>query len=263
MSIYRWRLFVNTVAIRGLVLGEGRPKICIPIIGKTKEEILEEAKKVRKLPADIVEWRGDWYEDVFHGERLRETLRALREVLGEKPLLFTFRSIQEGGERPVRPDQYLDMNREVCASGCADAVDVELFLDAKISKAVTDMAHRFGKVVIASNHDFIKTPEKDEIIRRLILMDEMGADILKIAVMPKQASDVLELLGATEEMLRLYTEKPLVAMSMGPLGLVSRICGETFGSAMTFGAGEKASAPGQMPAEKLEKVLEAIHEHMA
>ena len=82
MSIYRWRLFVNTVAIRGLVLGEGRPKICIPIIGKTKEEILEEAKKVRKLPADIVEWRGDWYEDVFHGERLRETLRALREVLG-------------------------------------------------------------------------------------------------------------------------------------------------------------------------------------
>ena len=89
---------MNTVYIRGLALGEGRPKICIPIVGKTKEEILKEAEKVRELPADIVEWRGDWYEDIFSGERLTDMLTALRGALGELPLLFTFRSIQEGGE---------------------------------------------------------------------------------------------------------------------------------------------------------------------
>ena len=254
---------MNTVYIRGLALGEGRPKICIPIVGKTKEEILKEAEKVRELPADIVEWRGDWYEDIFSGERLTDMLTALRGALGELPLLFTFRSIQEGGEKPVRPEQYLDIYRNVCRSESVDAMDVELFLDAKISKAVTDMIHDFGKVVIASNHDFVKTPDKDEIIRRLILMDEMGADILKIAVMPRQVSDVLELLSVTEKMLRLYTEKPLITMSMGPLGMISRLSGEAFGSAMTFGSGKKASAPGQIPAEELKKVLDVIHEYMA
>ena len=254
---------MDTVYIRKLAIGEGRPKICVPICGKSREEILREAENMRKLPADLIEWRADWYDDVFDGEALRETLEALRRRLGDKPLLFTFRSIQEGGEKPIPPEQYLEIGQAVCGSGQADALDVELFMDDKVTKALIEAAHRQGLTVIASNHDFIKTPEKDEMIRRLILMDEMGADILKIAVMPKAKTDVLELLAATEEMGRLYTEKPVVTMSMGPLGLISRLAGETFGSAITFGAGEKASAPGQMPAGQLEKVLVAIHESMA
>lgn len=254
---------MDTVYIRKLAIGEGRPKICVPICGKSREEILREAENMRKLPADLIEWRADWYEDVFDGEALRETLEALRRRLGDKPLLFTFRSIQEGGEKPIPPEQYLEVGQAVCGSGQADALDVELFMDGRVTKALIEEAHRQGMTVIASNHDFIKTPEKDEMIRRLILMDEMGADILKIAVMPKTRTDVLELLAATEEMGRLYTEKPVVTMSMGPLGLISRLAGEAFGSAITFGAGEKASAPGQMPAGQLEKVLDAIHESMA
>lgn len=254
---------MDTVYIKELAIGEGRPKICVPICGKNGEEILREAESVRELPADLIEWRADWYDDVFDRVCLEEMLQSLRHKLDDKPLLFTFRSIQEGGEKPIRPEQYLEVSRTVCASGQADALDVELFMDGKITKEIIDMAHRQRMAVIASNHDFIKTPEKDEITRRLILMDEMGADILKIAVMPKSKTDVLELLMATEEMGRLYTEKPVVTMSMGPMGLISRLAGETFGSAITFGAGAKASAPGQMPAEQLEKVLDAIHESMA
>lgn len=254
---------MDTVYIKELAIGEGRPKICVPICGKNREEILREAESVRELPADLIEWRADWYDDVFDRVCLEEMLQSLRHKLDDKPLLFTFRSIQEGGEKPIRPEQYLEVSRTVCASGQADALDVELFMDGKITKEIIDMAHRQRMAVIASNHDFIKTPEKDEITRRLILMDEMGADILKIAVMPKSKTDVLELLMATEEMGRLYTEKPVVTMSMGPMGLISRLAGETFGSAITFGAGAKASAPGQMPAEQLEKVLDAIHESMA
>lgn len=253
---------MNTVCIRDLVIGEGRPKICVPVMGRTGEEILENAEKVCALPADIIEWRADWYDKVFEEDCLRKVLESLRSIFGEKPLLFTFRSIQEGGERAVSPDQYLALGQKVCAFGWADALDVELFMDAKVTKELIDRAHRQGKAVMASNHDFIKTPDKDEIIRRLILMDEMGADILKIAVMPKTPSDVLKLLEATEETGRLYTDKPLVTMSMGPVGLISRLCGETFGSAMTFGAGDKASAPGQMPAKQLKKVLDSIHENM-
>ena len=89
----------------------------------------------------------------------------------------------------------------------------------------------------------------------------MGADILKIAVMPQSRKDVLTLLSATEEMDR-RTTKPLITMSMGPVGMISRLCGEVFGSALTFGAVGKVSAPGQIGAKDLSHVLNLIHQSM-
>lgn len=139
---------MDTVYIRKLAIGEGRPKICVPICGKSREEILREAENMRKLPADLIEWRADWYDDVFDGEALRETLEALRRRLGDKPLLFTFRSIQEGGEKPIPPEQYLEIGQAVCGSGQADALDVELFMDGKVTKALIEAAHRQGLTVM-------------------------------------------------------------------------------------------------------------------
>ena len=92
-------------------------------------------------------------------------------------------------------------------------------------------------------------------------MDQMGADILKIAAMPQSRKDVLTLLSATEEMDR-RTTKPLITMSMGPAGMISRLCGEVFGSALTFGAVGKVSAPGQIDAKDLAHVLNLIHQSL-
>ena len=113
--------------------------------------------------------------------------------------------------------------------------------------------------VIASNHDFQKTPEKEEIVSRLRKMQELGADILKIAVMPQEKKDVLTLLAATEEMIRLFAKQPVITMSMAEMGIISRIAGEAFGSAVTFGSAKKSSAPGQLPAGELSKVLKVLH----
>ena len=254
---------MQQVYMRQLIIGKGRPKICVPVIGEKEEDILVEMEKTMKLPADLIEWRGDWYEDIFDTKKRQSLLLKIREVIGEKPLLFTYRSLQEGGQRAASPGVYQKLNEEICASGLVDAVDVELFMGDKFIKPIIDAAHKAGIPVIGSNHDFFKTPDKEEIIRRLILMEEAGADVLKIAVMPQTEADVLELLSASEEMKRLYTDQPLILISMGELGLVSRIAGETFGSAITFGAGETGSAPGQMNAVRLEKVLDWIHESMA
>ena len=90
-------------------------------------------------------------------------------------------------------------------------------------------------------------------------MQELHADILKIAVMPKNRQDVLTLLAATEEMERKDAKSPLVTMSMGGLGVISRCAGESFGSSITFGAAEKASAPGQLEVSELKKILDTIH----
>lgn len=64
---------MNTVQVKNTVIGEGRPKICVPIVGKTKTDILEEAKKITTLPVDVVEWRVDWFDDVFATEKVLET----------------------------------------------------------------------------------------------------------------------------------------------------------------------------------------------
>jgi 3-dehydroquinate dehydratase-1 len=90
-------------------------------------------------------------------------------------------------------------------------------------------------------------------------MQDLGADILKIAVMPNSQKDVITLLFATEEMVSNYAHQPVVTMSMASTGLISRLSGEAFGSAITFGAIEKASAPGQINANELNQVLNIIH----
>ena len=74
--------------------------------------------------------------------------------------------------------------------------------------------------------------------------------------------DVLTLLAATEEMTTNYADRPIITMSMAGTGVISRLCGEVFGSSMTFGAAKKASAPGQMGVNDLSTVLDLLHKAM-
>lgn len=250
---------MNPVIIRNVKIGEGIPKICVPIVGTTLEEILNEATYLKTIPKDLVEWRADYFQDVFDFERVREVLTGLRAVLCETPILFTFRTAKEGGEKEIDASTYLSLNKMAAKTGDVDLIDVEICSDEDIVKDIITYAHQNHVKVIASNHDFEETPDKEEIISRLQRMQEMGADILKIAVMPQSKSDVLTLLSATEEMVRVYAEKPVVTMSMSGTGLVSRIAGEVFGSAITFGSAKKASAPGQIPTGELSQILNVLH----
>ena len=253
---------IKAVKVRNLLIGEGMPKICIPIVGVTKEDIISEAAGLKGLPADLAEWRADWFEDVHDPDSRAHVLKVLRETLGDIPLLLTFRTSEEGGKREIDVENYARLNIEAVRSGYIDLVDVELFTGEEVVTRIIEEAHKAGVKVIVSNHDFDKTPEKEEMIRRLRLMQDLGADIPKIAVMPESKADVLALLAATEEMGRLYADRPIITMSMAAAGVVSRLCGEVFGSALTFGSADKASAPGQMRAEDLKVVLELLHRQM-
>lgn len=250
---------MNSIQVRNLTIGEGKPKICVPIVGRTEREILAQAERIRELPAEIVEWRADWFEEVDDFARVKAVLEKIRQVLEEVPILFTFRTKVEGGEKEFSEDRYFMLNLEVIRRKNADLVDVEIFREESGVKTIIREAHACGVKVIASNHDFEKTPEKDEMIRRLCKMQTMQADILKIAVMPKSVKDVLTLLTATEEMNREFADRPVVTMSMGKFGAFSRMSGEIFGSAITFGAAGKTSAPGQIEVAELKNMLDMIH----
>ena len=247
------------VEVRGVRIGEGIPKICVQIVGTTRDEILAAAKSFESVKKDVVEWRADWFEGVFDFAQVEAVLKELRRVLGNTPILFTFRTANEGGEKAIEPAAYAELNKRAAATGLIDLVDVEAFTGDEVVRDIIESAHESGVVVVASNHDFEKTPEKDEIVRRLRKMQELGADIPKIAVMPQSRKDVLTLLSATEEMASKYADRPIITMSMSATGLISRLCGECFGSALTFGAVGKASAPGQMNASDLSEILNLIH----
>jgi 3-dehydroquinate dehydratase-1 len=247
------------VKVRNVEIGTGKPKICVSNIGVTKAEILALTKKYTTIPMDVMEWRVDWYEDVTDTAKVIETAKEIREILGEIPFLFTFRTSKEGGNFQLPDEDYKNLNIAVAKSTYVDMVDVEIFTGDEIVTEMIAEIHAAGAKIIASNHDFDKTPSQSDIVYRLRKMQDMGADIPKIAVMPQCKKDVITLLAATEEMATNFATQPIITMSMAAQGSVSRLSGEYFGSALTFGAGEAASAPGQISAGQLNDVLTIIH----
>ncbi len=260
--------------IRNITVGEGKPKICVPVTGVTQSEIISQAEKIKMSSADIAEWRADYFgtaqglindENSAPSEREPDPygiMSCLRDVLEDMPLLVTFRTEEEEGRRKLSAENYFRFYESVLDCGTADMIDLELarcLKDRERSDRLIGKAHEKGTAVIISSHDFESAPDNSEMLARLKRMEDLGGDMLKLAVMPESAEDVLRLLCVTEQMSH-ETDRPLVTMAMGGLGSVSRICGEVFGSAVTFGSIGQGSAPGQMDAEKLAGFLEEIHE---
>lgn len=247
------------VEVRGLKIGEGKPKICVPIVSRDAEGIIEAAKAIAVSSAELAEWRADLFDGYEDTKQVIEVLGRLRKALGEKPLMFTLRSRQEGGGSDLSTEQAIKLLSEAAASGYPDLVDIEMFSYGGHLGNTVDSIKGYGAVTVGSYHDFNKTPEKIEIIYRLKEMKKRGADISKIAVMPESRRDVLELLDAT---LTVNEEDPditAICISMSGIGAISRITGEFFGSAVTFAAIGELSAPGQIGIEGLVAAQDILH----
>jgi len=240
----------RTFKLSASVFGEGDPKICAPIVGKTKEEIFKAAEVIARTEADVVEWRGDWFERIQEPDELLEVLQGIRGRIREKALLFTLRTVYEGGQLAVMEKEYYELNYRAARSGYVDLVDVEAFRNESRTEEEIQRLQSAGVHVIASFHNFDRTPDGEELIHRLTRMQELGADVAKIAVMPQSREDVMVLLEATLEADH-KLEIPVVTMSMGRLGVLSRLAGVLTGSAMTFASVGEASAPGQIPIEQM------------
>ncbi len=260
---------MQTVRIGHVEIGEGRPCIIVPLTSSSLDGLMDEAMALADLPAELAEWRIDLLEgavkDTPEGPMpdlpyILQVLAGLRTVL-PVALLATFRTVEEGGSCPISDAGYEALCRALCDSRNIALLDVEAFHRSGRAAALIAYAHERRIPVVASWHDFHATPDKDEIVGRLRFMqDELNADILKAAVMPQSRADVLTLLSATEEMTAHFADRPVITMSMGPLGVISRVSGQSFGSAATFGSAGHASAPGQLDVEALDAVLSILDE---
>ncbi|MBQ3346219.1 MAG: type I 3-dehydroquinate dehydratase [Synergistaceae bacterium] len=261
---------MKTIKVHGVELGAGVPKTIVPIVAKTKADILAKAEEITRLPADLVEWRADFYADLMNTPVLLETLKALRGVLKNTPILFTIRTKPEGGEIAPKFEDYAAANLAVAKSGDADLVDVEMFWGktdwnapaSDCSAELVGKIHEAGCLVVGSRHNFSATPHANEIVTTLRHQQGAGADMPKAVVMPKSKADVLAVIAASVEFEKL-TDRPFLTISMGPLGMMSRVACELSGSCMTFGAAGQTSAPGQIQVGELKEMLTKIHNAQA
>ena len=249
----------KVLQIRNMKLGEGRPKICVPITGTNEAELAEEIQVLKTTNCDAVEWRVDYFSEIQKIDRVTQALHKIRLLLGDLPLLFTCRTKEEGGEISLTKETYLDLYTQVIQTGDVDLVDVQLFQGDDVCRKIVEMAHAHQVYVVMSSHDFQKTPDVSILVERFRAMQNLGADIPKIAVMPNSPTDVLKLLEATYQFSDSFAEGPVISMSMGWLGSISRIAGEFFGSALTFGTASHASAPGQLAVSDVDNVLRMLH----
>jgi len=225
-------------------------KLCIPVTGQNMEEIKSQLAELALHEFDMIEWRADFYFSM-------EALAEIREAFPGKELLFTFRTKAEGGESQPETDDLMRLYELVGLSGKVDMIDLELKGICQTNPEILEKLKSSGIKLMISNHDFEKTPRKEEMIDRYIRMEALGADIGKIAVMPKSRDDVEILIAAAKKAGGLV-KMPIVAISMGELGKRTRIEGETFGSVITFGCLGKASAPGQIPVKELIERINAL-----
>lgn len=245
---------MKTLTVRNITLGSGLPKVAVPLVDTDRDALIAQAKKVAAMEPDVIEWRIDFYQDVLNEEKLAQTAATLRQVIGEIVLLITFRTKGEGGAMALADDQYFALLKFVAKHQLGDLVDVELEHDQVAVKGVLTTAHQNGVKVVMSNHDFEQTPSQAEQVARLTAMADLGADVAKVASMPQSPADVLTVLAATVEA-KAKLNLPIITMSMGDLGKVSRVSGQAFGSALTFAAVGKTSAPGQIGLADLRRDL--------
>lgn len=233
-------------------------KTIVPITAKTREQAIAQAKVIAaNADADLAEFRIDLLNFANDTKQVIALGHELKQILGAKPMIATIRTHNEGGQLTISDAEYGKTYQAYLQQPFMDMLDVEMFRDQQIVKNTVKLAHAKKVLIVMSNHDFKKTPPEAEIIKRLLKQDELGADILKIAVMPQNKQDVFTLMNATLNVSQ-QSKKPLLTMSMGKLGTISRIATANMGGSFSFGMIGEASAPGQIDVTQLKQFLKTV-----
>jgi 3-dehydroquinate dehydratase-1 len=246
------------VKVRDKLLGGPVPLICLPLVATDQAALLQQAAEVTRHAPDMIEWRVDKFARLETPALMLTALAALREAIGETPLIFTCRVASEGGFRELAADTRLELNLAAMASGQIDLLDTEMVNGPAFIDQHKAACGRTGVKLILSYHNFQATPEGAFLVAKLREARQLGADIAKIAVMPASYGDVLTLLSATYQARRAMPDTPLITMAMGAEGAITRVAGGLFGADLTFAIGQASSAPGQIPIGDLRAAWQAL-----
>lgn len=186
---------------------------------------------------DLLEVRADGLAAVLTGQ---EQLQV--------PVLLTVRAQEEGGlssfaagEREAQARRLLPM---------AVALDWEIAFMEQAADLLAEAKAR-GITIIASAHDFDKTPDMEQLRQKELHARRLGADVVKFAFRLNSYEDMqvgIDLLRGASG--------PMAVMGMGALGPVSRLVYAQYGSVLTYGyLGDVPTAPGQWSAAQFRAAL--------
>jgi len=257
---------MREIKVKDTIFKQGRPKVAVPITGKTPAEIIKECEIAAQMPCDVIEWRADYYlaalENLDEALCAKETyvdfikiLDDINYIAGSKPVIFTLRTKAQGGEVEVTKEQNDSICSLVAQSKLVDFIDVEL-LDENNTVHEINLQNKINQIrehgvkVIISYHDFNGMPQPNDIVSLAKLMMQLKADISKIAVTTATEDEAKLLLKATSYMTN-HGIGPLITIGMGEAGKATRVVGGKYGSCITFAAGNSATAPGQVDVRTL------------
>lgn len=239
---------------------ENQCGICVPIVGPTMEDILLQVQEAAQAKVDLVELRPDMWmkERDLHEDEYLTIVKIVEKVhsrYADMPILFTWRTIDEGGETPLCSDNYINLLQAIVDQDLVQAIDVELFAYTEEIGSILKQAHQQGMQTVMSYHNFQSTPELETLHVYAERMVSKGARVIKFALMPSTNDDVLSVLRFTKELTERYPQLPRITMSMGQLGQMTRTCGHVFGNCLTFGTIGQESAPGQVEVAVLKQLV--------
>ncbi|MEE1038275.1 MAG: type I 3-dehydroquinate dehydratase [Eubacterium sp.] len=226
-------------------------KKCIPIMAKKLDEAVEIAANAAKLKCDFVEWRIDCLESGIDKETFLTGWKTIKEIC-PVPVIVTLRTAREGGQKDLDITEYNRALYGIIKYMKPEILDIELNAcggDASVNMIIRN-AHREGVKVILSYHDMLYTGEARDVEMMLCRMKYIGADIPKVAYMANSVQDVENLKMGAKAASEYIGE--IIAISMGELGVETRIKGKDFGSIITFvqpvGSGyDPNKSIGQLP----------------
>ncbi|WP_239733192.1 MULTISPECIES: type I 3-dehydroquinate dehydratase [Mammaliicoccus] len=231
------------------------PYIVATISLETQDDI---EKTVQELNAhkdsiDIVEFRADTLKNTSI-ENINETLEKFKSAYHDVPILFTYRSVGQGGHGDFDHETYYKIMQDIICNKKAEYVDIQLdTYEDNLMNCITKAQHNDVKIII-SHHDFKSTPDVEEMFVTYEKMAELGADIGKLAVMPQNERHLLSMLNAMNRAFH-KLDIDVIGISMGELGKVTRITGGMFGSKFTYGFVGKEAAPGQIHVKDIKEQL--------
>lgn len=247
---------MRPLAVRGISLGEGLPKIVVPVMGVTTQQVLQSAEAALEAGADMLEWRAD-YLDTTTEDAICSCLEALRTLAGEVPILFTLRSVEQGGKSVLEPDESAAIIAAVANLRLADIIDIE-YLHEQAEQLVAQVQNA-SAIALVSHHNFQETPSFEDIYSMYDHALACGADIAKVALFAQNDGDELRLMAATNDYATSNPDALLVGIAMGEKGTITRVAGEFFGSVLTFCSAAEASAPGQLGVAAARSVIMQLH----
>lgn len=250
---------MKSYSIGNVEIGTGRPKVGAWLMGSHSAELISEAKYFSASRGEFAEWHIEYFEPVVHLTEFVQMAEKIVHYLNGKPLIVSYREIATEGNSLYSKQDLAEIFKQLILSGWVNQLDFEVTLGKEFITRLTEFAHEHAVKVNLTDHFCEAETDRQALLERFWLMKSYQPDAMLLFTYPNSNFEVLELLAALEELHAQDLDIPYSGLACFDRGTISRIAGETFGSAVTYGAAMKVSIPGKIPVNDLYTILNLLH----